>query len=300
MTRQVYSEKKGIPPGLSPAGSARSMLRAFMTSLILLRDPRLIVPALISFVLQIAAMPLYIYSPGEPWLPLWALLAGGHAGTALGHYPQHLLLMPHVLGRFDIIMDIFVHSIFQGATVLMVASAFRKEDFGLGPSLFSPFRRYAHLLGVAAISSASVFAVINISEEAATSLQGTASTAVSFAGVAAGLVIQALFLYAVPLIMLDRKSFGGMLAEDLRLFARAPLLSFFIVAVPFILTLPTMLLSIKADVIAIRLEPSFMIHIQAASSFMEMISTYLISAGAAIIYIRRKDAGPGSERAGSP
>jgi len=111
-------------------------------------------------------------------------------------------------------------------------------------------------------------------------------TLIAGSGIIAGLIIQALFLYAVPFALLSDKKFAAAVGESMRMVWRSPAESFLLVLFPFILTLPMMFLSFKAEMIALRLSPDIMIHIYLASEVMKIISSFLITAGATILFIR--------------
>jgi hypothetical protein len=153
-------------------------------------------------------------------------------------------------------------------------------------------RRYPRLLAVSAIASAAVYGVVFLGTWLSRGIEGPARYAALGGGMAVGLVIQSLFVYATPLIILEGFPAPAAIASGISLSLRTFTRTLLIVGLPFLLTTPTILLDIKAGMIAMRLSPEFMIQNYIASRVMEMVSIYLITASATVVFIAGKTAGP--------
>ncbi|MCK4349612.1 MAG: hypothetical protein KAX13_02075, partial [Candidatus Krumholzibacteria bacterium] len=57
--------------------------------------------------------------------------------------------------------------------------------------------------------------------------------------------------------------------------------------VTFIVSLPTFLLGFKSQVIALRLFPELLIHIQITAEVLQFVSTYLLVGGVTVLFLRR-------------
>lgn len=264
-----------------------SAFRTIYTSLMLVRDVRILIPVAAYLAIEMIFMFLYLASLSEPWVSMWAILVEGLSGEDLSHFPGHLIFMQPVLGRFDIAMEILVHALFQGAVVVLAANSFRNRRVSLGEAFRTAARLYPHLVGVSLVASVLIFAAVNITGRAASNLSGPAGLAVRSSGIFAGLVVQALFLYALPAIITGRKRWTTAISWSVRIAWRFAALSFMMVLVPFLITVPTTFLSMKAEMIALQLSPEFMIHNHVASSIMESIASYLITVGATVLFIQR-------------
>lgn len=273
---------------MEPAGAGMSIVRAFSTALSLLSHGKLIVPLLIYFALKILLVILYTISISEPWSSLWAFLLRGVTGNQLSHYPTHLLLMPLALGRLDMILQILLNVIFQGATILLVTSAFKQKQISLKDSFGSSARRYVHLVCVSLITSIVILLCVNFPNAVINRLVDSPRMVIIAAAMLLGLVIQAFFIYAMPLVILEHHSAIQAIGNSFRMARRFFGQTFLIAATPFVLMLPTTLLSFKAQVISLRLSPEFMIHIQTADEVMQLIATYLFIGGLTINFIRRR------------
>jgi hypothetical protein len=279
----------------SLAKSAHAAFQAMYAALGLLARPAVCVPYVLYFLVQMLLLSLYLTANSGVLAPIWAATVEGVTPEILGHYPAHLLLLQPILGRLDMILEILLKSILHGATVHLAARVLRRREISLSASFSSALRRYPGLLGVSIVSSAVVFAAVAIGSLLSTGLDGAARYAAIGGGIAAGLVMQSLFVYSFPLIMLDGASMPAAIASGVSLSLRTFTKTLLVVAVPFILTVPTTLLEMKAEMIALNLSPDFMIHSYVASRLMELVSVYLITVAATAVFIKRRvDKPPGT------
>ena len=264
----------------------RSIVNTFVSSLSALKAPVVALPSIIYFILHLSIMFVYLNLQIEAFQSFWALFVGRINPEIFTHYPHHIILMQSVLGRFDIFLDIFIHIIIQGATVIMVGTFLT----GGNPSAFRSFSltlsRYGHLLAVSIISSGAIFLTINISEMVASYLNPGVRLIAAGISVIIALMIQAVFVYTTPFILLESEDAFSSIRRSYRLaLSFAPLTSLLVI-IPFVLTLPSVLLDIKAEMIAFRLSPDFIIYNHAMGELLQTIATYLITAGSAVIVIK--------------
>jgi hypothetical protein len=270
------------------AKSFRNAFNAFQVSLALLVDPRIGAPYLFYFILQMGLLALYLFVNTGPLASFWAMAVKGVAPEYLGHYPAHLLLLQPILGRIEIFLDVIVKCLFNGATVYLVTRAMKRGRISLPRAFSKAGREYLNLLGVAAVSAVAVYLAVFAGVKISIGMEGLARYGLLGGGIALGLLVQSLFVYCVPFIMIDRLPAHAAIASGVSLSLRTLTKTFLIVALPFLLTVPTILLDMKADMIAIQLSPDFMIHNHIASKVMELVSTYLITASATATFLARK------------
>ncbi len=270
----------------------RNILRIFATALSLLQNGRLAVPLLLYFALRIAVIFLYLSSVNEPLSSFWALFVGGYSGEDVSHYPVHMILMPTILSRLDIVLDIFASVLFQGATIVLVAAAFRKRKISVGGGFTRAARGYPHMVAVMLVVSIALLLCVNAPRVLNPALRGAAYYGVYALVLLVGLCVQALFLYAIPFILLEGRRAPGAIASSMRSATRSAVTTFLIVAVPFVFTIPTLLLGLKAEMIAYRISPDFLLINQIAGEIIYLIATYAIVGGATITLISRPQPTP--------
>lgn len=294
LTRDGGDARERRSPGRSLAAAAS----ALQESLGMLIRPLVGVPYLVWFALQMALMGAYLSWNTGAAASIWARAVPGLAPETLRHYPEHLILMQPVLNRFEILLDIIVRCVFHGATIALIREVYRDRRPSLAGSFTEALRRYRDLLLVSFVSAAAVYAATAGGRFLSAGVGGTLRYAAAAAWIAAGLVVQAFFVYAIPFVVIGGRTFPGALSGGIVLTARLLTKTLCIVAIAFILTLPTLLLSLKAELIALRIAPEFMIHLHIATKVMELVSMYLITAGATVIFLKRTERRAGRDPAG--
>ena len=276
-------------------GGTGNVFNIFAEALSLLRNGWLAVPLILYFALRLAIIFLYLASVTEPLSSFWALLVGGLSGEELSHYPAHLILMPVILSRFDMALDILVSVLFQGATISLIAAAYRRRPVSLAAGFSEASRDYRHLIVVMFAVSIALFVCLNVPRLLTTGLGGAMRLGITGLALLFGLIMQALFLYAIPLVVLERRSAPRAIAASARFTRRNAFTTFLLVAAPFVLTVPTLLLGFRAEMIAFRISPDFLLINQIAGEIMQLIATYLVIGGATIALIRGMQADTGTK-----
>lgn len=277
----------GIDSRTAPEGAAAAAFKAFHRSLLLLQNPKLALPLFLYFLLKLGILALYIANTSLNLSPVWAFFIRGLTPENINHYPIHPIMMQTILGRLDILMDIFVFVIFQGATIVLVSAAFTRRNVSLREGFKTTVARYIHLVIAAIASSVIMLVIVNAPAIIAEQTGRQAGAGITAAGTILGLMIQALLLFTVPFILLGRITGLRAIGRSIQFAGRSIGSSMLLVTAPFILTLPTMLLMLRADMIAFRISPDFLINIQVAGEIMQLFASYLVIGGATIYFISK-------------
>jgi hypothetical protein len=266
------------------------VFRIFGRTLSYLQHGRLAVPLLLYMHLQFLLIALYVWS-GAKAARLWALVRPAMDPEILRHYPEHLFLMGSILGRFDIPLEIFVLVVAQGATVLLVAAAAGRGRMGVRESLKAAGRRYLHLVIAAAAAAVVMFAGFRYPMALIDGIAGTPRGFGAGAGALICVVLQAFLLYAIPFILIEGRSAWDALRRSFGFAGRHFVESFLFALVPFLLTVPTLLLSLNPQAIAFQISPEFLIHVQIAGEVVQFIATYLLVGGLTIFFVETRNTG---------
>lgn len=283
----IRNNTGGIDSRTAPGGGPAAAFKAFHRSLLLLQNPKLALPLFLYFLLKLGILALYISNTSLNLSPVWAFFIRGLTPENINHYPIHPIMMQTILGRLDILMDIFVFVIFQGVTIILVSAAFARRSVSLREGFKTTTTRYFHLVIAAIAASVIMLVFVNAPAIIAEQTGRHAGTGITAAGTIIGLVIQALLLFTAPFILLERIAGFRAIGRSIRFAGRSIGTSVLLVIVPFILTLPTMLLMLRADMIAFRISPDFLIYIQVAGEIMQLFASYLVIGGATIYFISK-------------
>jgi len=263
----------------------------FGPALSFLQRGRVAVPLLLYFLLQLCLIALYVLS-GAKAAGFWSLLKPSLDADLIAHYPEHLFLMGSILGRLDIPLEVLVLALAQGATVLLVAAASKRSPLGWRESLATAARRYVHLVFVAAVAAVALFVFFRYPQALLVGIAGAAL------GIAASLLIGVVFLsfllYAIPFILLEGRSAPDAIRRSFGFAGRHFIESILLVIVPFLLTVPTLLLSMNPEAIAFQISPEFLIHVQIAGEAIQFVATYVLMGGLTVFFLQTRTAQEGS------
>lgn len=266
------------------------VFRIFGTGLSYLRHGRLAVPLLLYLLIQLFLISLYVWS-GSKAAGLWTLLRPGMDSEIITHYPEHLFLMGAILGRLDIPLEVFVLVLAQGATVLLVAAAAKRGRISVRESLRAAGRRYLHLVMAAAAASVAMFACFRYPMAFLIGIAGIPRALGASASALICVALQAVLLYAMPFILIEGRSAPDALRRSFVFAGRHFVESFLFALVPFLLTVPTLLLSLNPQALAFQISPEFLIHVQIAGEVIQFIATYLLVGGLTIFFLETRNAG---------
>jgi hypothetical protein len=281
--------------GKGLAAGVRAAFRSLYEAVQILQNGKVILPLLFYFVIKILFIISFIESGTGGLHDFWSLLLPGRQAAGLEHYPHHVMLLPVAMERLSIFLDIFLHIIAQGMTIMLVASALEGKETHLRPSLRRTVKRYWHLVIVMIVALGAMLIVANLPYLVPIPLESLPHrhipTAVS---ILLALAVQSFFLYAVPIVLLSRRGGFGALGDSIRFAFRNYPASLTLALAAFAVSLPTFLLGFKSQVIALRLFPELLIHIQVTAELLQFVSTYLLVGGVTVLFLK-KTAAPAAE-----
>lgn len=267
-----------------------TVIRIFTTAVKALGNYRVWVPLLAYLLLKITLVLVYTGTPNGPLASLWRAIVPEAARGAVSHYPGHLLIMPMILGRVEIALDVLVNVVFQGATVFLIAWVLTQKPLSIDRAFRGTLARYLPAIGVTAIASSVLYGVFFLPELVAPESVGVPPIVVKGAVTIVGLAVQALFIFTLPLVLLARASVIGAVRESFSLASREFVTTFMIVVVPFLLTIPVILLEGKAELLIAKLSPDILVHVQIARELGQWLSTVVLIGGLTAYYLNRKGA----------
>jgi hypothetical protein len=243
--------------------------------------------AILPFVVYAAVQLLIVVAiAGFAYPPFSWLMAPAlrwRFGEEALHYPNNLFALRTALGQLDTFLWIFLGALVSGAAIYLFSAFFAgsRDRFMIGWRKAAS--RYFALVAVGAV----VMVLTQLIAQAPHALWShlIEDSPMRFRLVrtlSVGLVVavQALFVYAFPYIVLERRRIVPAVAGSVRLALRGPVTTYLIVGVPAALELIPLWLSRKSFTIAYRLSPELLIAVMVVWIAVIFISSYA-STGAA-------------------
>jgi hypothetical protein len=267
---------------------AETVLRAYLETLSVLKRFKIWVPLFVYVVLKIGIMYLYLATVSGKFSSFWEVFLFGESPGSIRHYPMDHLLMPMVMNRVSLVLDVFVHVVFQCATMFMFAEVFVGRAPLLRPSFRETWARYPRLVGVSLIFSVVLFGAVFLPGYLAGLVSaGIPGLAITGASIVLGLIVQALLIFATPYVLFSPRSVVRAVSDSILVSVRSLGSSVLLVTLPFLLTLPLLYIESKTPAIVRRLSPDVLVHVQISAELVHWIGTFLLMGALTSVFIRR-------------
>jgi hypothetical protein len=247
------------------------------------------VPFMVYALLQAALLVLcvsYVNPLIYPILSPLVGLLGDKTAAAFGHYPGLYLFLPTVFQWAKLVLGLIFEGLAAGMTAVLFLWFFqlpRKSTLRLTYAV----SKWPHLLLTWVAITALLFAVNWLLPYAfSESLRGSPRLLFAF-GIALRILtvfLYSIFVYAVPSVIVHKTTFVGALGRSIRLFMSHPVFSFFLVLIPYLLSVPTSFLANRSDVIISRFSPELVFYILLVAVIADLIINFAIT-GAAVGFL---------------
>ncbi|MCX6828651.1 MAG: hypothetical protein NT002_05145 [candidate division Zixibacteria bacterium] len=245
---------------------------------------KLWLPFLIYAFLQ-AVLLILLVSYANPHIypvlsPLVRLLGEGR-DDFFSHYPGLFLMLPQVFDWGKIFLGIILEGLAAGLTSILFLKILAAKT---GEEAIKPGYAFSRWLHLAAVwSFITVLLVVTISWLLPTLfsglLHGSPRRALFFdMGLRLLTVfIYAIFIYAVPSVVVNRKSVWGALKQSISYFLRHPIFSFFLALFPYLLSVPGSFAISRADVIVSKFSPELVFYILLIGVVIDLFVNFVLT-----------------------
>ena len=243
--------------------------------------------ALLPFALYAAVQLLVVISIANfayaPFSWVMAPALRWRFGEEVLHYPNNLFALRPALGQIDTFLWILLGTLLSGAAIYVFSAFFAGSPDRFAIGWRKAARRYFALVAVGAV----VMVLTQLITQAPHALWGhliedspMRFRLVRMLSVGLVVAVQALFIYAFPYIVLERRRIVPAVVGSFRLAIRSPVTTYLIVGVPAALELFPLWLSRKSLTIAYRFSPALLIAVMVIWIAVIFLSSYA-STGAA-------------------
>ncbi len=258
------------------------------TGRILRREPRILIPFAIFFILELGALLLLLAAPRAPLDRIFAPIIRTFWGEAFLHYPIHFLLFPKLDYLFHLLLSIFYGPIMAATAVSMIQTSFQGKSPSALLATQQTIRRYPPVFFIVLITTALVFLTSQIilfglhvyfSKGYHTLFMAESRLWMGPLFMATDffitLLIQSLLIYCIPLIVIKHKGFIAALSESIRLFKKLSWKTLFLVGFPMFFYIPVIILLANAPLILYKVSPEVILLTCVAGA---AVNTLLIDA----------------------
>lgn len=209
-------------------------------------------------------------------------------GPMIGHYPAHLVATPYMFFRLSILL----YGVFGIVAFAVATAAFSRKFSGAwqGPDSFIgvALQKYLPLFVIWLITTAVVFfGLSRIPELMADWTFGSPRRDV-FVDVATRIVVvffMSFWAYTTVLLIVERSSLSVAVKISFRRFLRHPLATFFLLGIPYAITIPFSLIAARSADLAGRFRPETVVFILILVVISQFVANIITSGSVTHFYL---------------
>lgn len=259
--------------------------------------PRVLIPFLVKAVFEALALTVFFYSPRSPFSIIFAQPIKSFFGAAFLHYPYNFNLLPKLFYYGQIFVMITVGVIMYGMAMGMVSQAHtgNNEEVKIFGNFNKAARRYFALTGIWLTTFILSLLIMKIPSLIIKKFMQPTTSAVlllqmvSYAGILLALVIEAIFIYAYPAIVLERRGFFGSITRSFSVMRRIFLTTLILIFVPRLFEFLYMFVRQKQQGLMNITVPEITLVILGAGIVLTFITDSLIFLSTANLFILKQE-----------
>ncbi|MBN2227062.1 MAG: hypothetical protein JW763_06825 [candidate division Zixibacteria bacterium] len=244
--------------------------------------------ALLQF-LVLLAVKNYVHPMIYPVLSPIIGLFGERPAQIFSHYPGMFLMLPSVAQWIKLALGV----LFEGLAVGLVSVSFLRLFSQDRPTAALAFGKWPSLLIVWTIITAILMAINWFLPNLFSDILYLNPRRQFVFGIWMRLltvVVYAVFIYAVPSIIVYKNNIGEALKDSLRLFFRHPFFTFFLALVPYLLSVPISYILENVDTIVTKFTPELVFYLVVVGLIIDMVVNLLVTGTVVKFLIEEKAA----------
>ncbi len=220
-------------------------------------------PPFLLYLIVMVLIVLAVQSMFSPLLSGWLIpLATWLVGDGVLHYPQHLALLPYTFQMFNLVPSLLLESLLTAAGVLMFAAYFRQQSPQFGGSVRDASRHYTKIVVIWLVNVVLVYLLFKFLPGLFRSfVVGSPRREIALMLGMQGLsaLLSALFIYAIPYLVVRGRSLGASFTGSFSLFFKHFFTTYFFVAIPQFVTMVLVIPLQSASTLVLRFNPGIVV-----------------------------------------
>lgn len=258
--------------------------------------PAVLLPFLLKAIFEGIVLAVLFYFPRPPFTAIFAQPVKNIFGAAYLHYPYNFNILPTLFYYGQVVVMVIFGVIMYGMAVAMVSQAHTE---GEGVRAFGSFnravRRYFALLGIWAVIYILSFVILKAPTWIITStMQRTPSSVMllqvlSYTGIAVAFLVEALFIYAYPALIIERRGVFGAIARSFGVVKHVFFTTILLVFIPRLLEVLFMLVKQKQQGLMNLTFPEITLYILIAGIVVSFITDSLVFLSTANLFMLKQE-----------
>lgn len=284
--------------------STTSIRKTYSGSIRLLKEnPSVFLPFLLFGLIELSFLILIYLSPRQPFILLFGPPIKTFWGEMFLHYPLNFLLLPKLSSFSRMAFNVLFGSLFNAAVVVMLLDIFNKKKLKIGKAFGLSLKKYLYLFSIILLVTVLFYFSTKFINAAFARYFMRGHTKLLFikssiwmgpilftVNFIAALFIQSIFVYVIPILMVEKLSLSKSIKKSFVLFRKLFIITLILVGVPMLLFLPVLILNYNTAYLINALFPEFIMIVAVLGAIISsLVIDPLVVVTTTFLYLNIKD-----------
>jgi hypothetical protein len=263
-------------------------------------QPKLFIPFVFFILVELICLFFVYVAPRVPFNVVLAPPIKTFWGERFLHYPANFLLLPKLGSLIRNFLSCIMGSLLTGLAVVMAADVFNKKSARIFPSLKTAIKKYLALFTVVLLITVLFFSFLKLIETGIVKYfisghkdllslgpkiwMGPILIALNLLVV---LLVQGLFVYAIPLLMIGNENLFKALVKSVMVFFKLFWPTVALIGLPLLFYIPIIVLQFNTPVLIDRVFPEAVLFVSiAAVIFNSLILDLFITLATTFLFLQ--------------
>lgn len=256
-------------------------------------------------ILELIVLILFYLAPREPLRAIFGPPIKTFWGEQFLHYPLNFVLLPKLVSRSIMILSIIFGSLISGMAVSIILDIYNKRRVQIFNAFKVAIKKYLPLFGILSVINIGYYFIGKLFSVGLAKYFYTGHSKLLFMGpkiwfglilvvfnFLAALLIQSIFVYSIPALIIDNKGFHKSIGKSVVLFFKFLVPTLILVLLPMLLFIPLIVSSSNYAFLMNKLFPEIVFYLEALGIILSvLIIDPVITMSTTILYLKNKQEG---------
>lgn len=251
----------------------------------LLRErPKIILPFLVLGIVNALLLYLLYLTPQRPVAYVLAPLVRTFLGEKFLHYPFNLFILPKLFYYGQLLVYAFVGMLMTAVGVGMVGDAFQGKGSSFLINFIRSFKRYFALLGVWILT----FGVTVLFLQIFPKQDKFMNLGIVSASFLLSIFVQILFIYTIPLIIIERRKFFAALKNNFIFLIKVFIPTVLLIILPSLFYLPVLIIKDKMGFLTKQFFPEIVVGVLGLGLLTSFIIDFWVTLSTTVLFVKKE------------
>jgi hypothetical protein len=280
-----------------------SILKVYKTTFQSIKtNPILLAPFAIFALIEFIALVGIFLSPRMPLRLVFGPIIKTLWGENFLHYPYNFLLLPKLMALDRLFLSVIFSSLLTGVAVAIISGIYNKKVTKLGEAFKSTLKSYISLFCIILILTFVYLGLTKLTGSALVKYFMAGHTRLLFLGVRAwfgpillvtnfalGILIQAAFVYAIPILIIEKVPLLKSIIRSFVLFGKLFIPTVILVTIPVLIYIPLIIIQDNSAILIDKLFPELVLLACVLVIIVNALIDLIITTSCTFLYLKNKE-----------